>query len=648
MNQIQSVANSIRSRLCLLEDQVRNGDSQEAILRGLEDDIRCVRERAVALAVRHLEPETLGELLADESNATLRNSALTALERQGPYAIEFLEKVTRGADADLAMFAVQALARIGAPRTIPLLLTLLNHRSENVGLAAIEALGDMHADDAVPRLLENLNGSVWRQFAIIRTLGLIGDARALDAILTLRSHPMLIEPVVEALGNIGSDRGLPALASLLVDPDASGIRDKILVAIHQILNRNRNTRLSLPAGADTATLHAWLEETACSGKAELADAAFSAVLSLQVTGLYPKILRVALQYADQSWVKTCLRRHQADISAALPEMLKTADVQVRCAVLESGVFRQETIPAVVDLLEHPDHRIVRSACVALGNAQVREIVPRLLSHFRGRSRDLQEAATEALSRMPPDALGELRADLEPSCDTARITAALDVVARARCIQLSRPVQRLLDDRRDPVRKGAMRAIGQMDSDLGEELLGLFEDPDRNVAIAAIEATVDLQDRAAAPRLIAITRSPGPLRYSAIRALGRMGDPDAAQPLRECFDSAAMHEKLEIVEALARIRPSWIIPYLKQVYYKSDLDLRRVAARGMLRIPDALSVEDLAGMASDPDWSIRGLAAGALDGPYGARGQELLMKLVRDDEPIVAGMARRSMGGGDGC
>ncbi len=581
MNQIQSVANSIRNRLCLLEEQVRTGDTREAILRGLEDDIRCVRERAVALAVRHLEPETLGELLADEANATLRNSALSALERQGPYALDFLEKVTRGSDADVAMFAVQALSRIGAPRTVPLLLALLDHPEENVGLAAIEALGEMKAGAAVPRLLKSLDGSVWRQFAIIRALGLIGDARALDALLTLRSHPMLMEPVVEALGRIGSVGGLLPLAKLLVDPDADRIRDKILVAIHQVLYENPAARLSLPAGADTEALHAWLRDVACSGEAGPAEAAFFAILSLRLTGLYPEILEAARRYGAQPWVGECLQRHEKEISAALPEILRTADVPVRCAVLESGALGEVSLPAVVDLLNHSDHRIVRSACGALGNAQVGEVVPRLLDLFRGRSRE-----------------------------------------------------------------AAMRAMGQMDSALGEELLGLYDDPDPKVAIAAIEATVDLLDATAVPRLIAITRSPGPVRYSAIRALGRLGDTGAAQPLRECYNSAAMHEKLEIVEALIRIGPGWIIPYLKQLYYKSELDLRRVAARGMIRIPGALSVEDLAGMASDPDWSIRGIAAGALAGPYGARGRELLMKLVRDDEPIVAGAARRSMGGGD--
>ncbi len=646
MNQIQSVANSIRNRLCLLEDQVRTGDTREAILRGLEDDIRCVRERAVALAVRHLEPETLGELLADEANATLRNSALTALERQGPYALDFLENATRSADADLAMFAVQALSRIGAPKSLPLLLNLLDHPEENVVLAAIEALGELRAADAVPRLLESLRGSVWRRFAVVRTLGLIGDTRAMDALLPLRSDPMLMEPVVEALGNIGSQRGLDPLAGLLVDPAAGGIREKVLVAIHRILMKNRNTRLTIPAGVDTAELHTWLGKIAGSEQAETAEAAASAILSLRLSTLYPEILRAVERHQNQPWIAACLQRHQSEISAALPEILRTADVQVLCAVLESGAFRREAIPTVVDLLDHSNRRIVRAACVALGNAKVRETVPRLIDLFRGNSLELREAAAEALSRMPPDALGELRADLDQSGDTARLIATMELVAKARCEYLSRPVHRLLSDTRARVREAAMQTIGQLNAALGNELLDLYDDPDPKVAVAALTASVELQNCSAVPRLINLARNPGPVRYHAIRALGRLGDPTTAQPLREGYDSAAMHEKLEIIQALVRILPRWIVPYLKQVYYKSELDLRRTAARGMVRIPDALSVEDLAGMASDQDWSIRGIAAGALSSRHGARGRELLMKLIRDDEAVVAGMARKSMEGND--
>ena len=80
-----------------------------------------------------------------------------------------------------------------------------------------------------------------------------------------------------------------------------------------------------------------------------------------------------------------------------------------------------------------------------------------------------------------------------------------------------------------------------------------------------------------------------------------------------------------------------------MYYKSGLDLRRAAARGLVRLPEALALDDLAGMASDQDWSIRGIAAGALNGSHGPGGRELLMKLGRDDEPVVAAMARRSLG-----
>ena len=48
-------------------------------------------------------------LVAEEANAILRNSALAALERQGPYAVAAVERMLTESDADVAMFACQVL-----------------------------------------------------------------------------------------------------------------------------------------------------------------------------------------------------------------------------------------------------------------------------------------------------------------------------------------------------------------------------------------------------------------------------------------------------------------------------------------------------------------------------------------------------------
>jgi hypothetical protein len=71
-------------RLAALDALLEGVDRDQAILAALEDEAPVVRDRAIRLATRYIEPQVLGELVADETNATLRNAAITALERQGP------------------------------------------------------------------------------------------------------------------------------------------------------------------------------------------------------------------------------------------------------------------------------------------------------------------------------------------------------------------------------------------------------------------------------------------------------------------------------------------------------------------------------------------------------------------------------------
>ena len=86
-----------------------------------------------------------------------RNGALTALERQGPYAVPRPHRVLHATDSDVVMFATpeKKCRPRGASRSS-------RHADVNVAQAAIEALGRMRAADAVPALFELLGRcSVW-------------------------------------------------------------------------------------------------------------------------------------------------------------------------------------------------------------------------------------------------------------------------------------------------------------------------------------------------------------------------------------------------------------------------------------------------------------------------------------------------------
>src|SRR5262245_25117074 len=134
-------------RLALLEALGREPGGAPVILAALEDASPSVRDRAIRLAARYLEPSVLTELIADGQNAARRNAGLSALERQGPYAVPHLIALLNGADAELTTFAVQSLSRIGDSRAGPVILQLLGHADPNVAQAAIEAAGRLRLRD---------------------------------------------------------------------------------------------------------------------------------------------------------------------------------------------------------------------------------------------------------------------------------------------------------------------------------------------------------------------------------------------------------------------------------------------------------------------------------------------------------------------
>ena len=129
---------------------------EAAILAALEDDAPTVRERAVRLAARYVEPQCSGRAGRRRGQRDPAQSAVSALERQGPYAVPHLIDCSAPPEVDVVMFALQVLARIGDPLAFRAILPLLGHADPNVAQSAIEALGRMRHRRAVPALLDLL------------------------------------------------------------------------------------------------------------------------------------------------------------------------------------------------------------------------------------------------------------------------------------------------------------------------------------------------------------------------------------------------------------------------------------------------------------------------------------------------------------
>ncbi len=218
------------------------------------DDYRIVRQAAVDAMIALGAPPTIDSLttaLRDEAWSVRRSSAqaLDALgweptdEHKIHYWIakgECQRCVPLGKDAigPLANLlqdqyqpvqedAMQALAEIGEP-AVDALLEKLGHRDYWTKAAAIETLGmiaKQHDPDLVPiapliDALEDRSKTVRRTSA--RTLGLLGDKRALEGLLLLlNDHKASVrEAAAEALGKMGDRTAVQALMHLgRRDPD---------------------------------------------------------------------------------------------------------------------------------------------------------------------------------------------------------------------------------------------------------------------------------------------------------------------------------------------------------------------------------------------------------------------------------------------
>jgi len=97
------------------------------------------------------------------------------------------------------------------------LVSALTHDEWLVRLHAVESLGRTKSPDAVDPLLKllfNDRDSSLREDAV-RALGEIGDARAVEFLLTALKEPGLRPLVAEALGRIGDRQAVPALVAVV-------------------------------------------------------------------------------------------------------------------------------------------------------------------------------------------------------------------------------------------------------------------------------------------------------------------------------------------------------------------------------------------------------------------------------------------------
>jgi HEAT repeat protein len=240
---------AIREEAAMMLGTLRDPRAVAPLVSVLRDGDRAVRDAAIGALLAIGEPAvtTLGVCLSDPvlTVQELASSVLATIADTRVLAP--LVKALASPDWIVRMHAAKALGRIKDPGVVaplvPLLqdsvkavreetstalaaigeaalsslLGALTHAEWLVRLHAVEALGKTRSPEAVDPLLSvlfNDRDRAVREDAV-RALGQIGDARAVEFLVTAMKEPGLRPLAVEALGRIGDRRAVPVLINVL-------------------------------------------------------------------------------------------------------------------------------------------------------------------------------------------------------------------------------------------------------------------------------------------------------------------------------------------------------------------------------------------------------------------------------------------------
>jgi HEAT repeat protein len=653
-------------------DSATGPDREALILAAFEDETASVREYAIRLATRHVEPQVLGRLVADGVNAARRNGALAALERQGPYAVPYLAELLRSPDAELVMFALQILARVGHPKATAGILPLLHHADPNVAQAAVEALGRLRNTDAVPALLELLRGNLWLQLAAVTALGEIGDPAAVAPLLSLVPDSFVAEQAVRALQRIAAPESLDPLLELLVRVHERPLRDAILEALGVVLDLHPDPTA---AGAQFAReserdrgpegVSAFLGELLRTVEAEaecrrellgaaadgaqgereaLAQAAVGVILTGRLRSLYPLVLRRAGE-PDLEWIETQWQRHAQLGRTEIAGLLVHRDPRVRRGILTAGAFEPEDLTGILARLADDEPGVRAAACRALGRLGDGRAAAALVERIREGEQEERAEAAAALGRLPIEALEGLCSCLDPRAGEETVVAALDAVRGAQASAFEADVLALAKAPAPTIRLAALRAAAALPGTRAEvALFRALGDRDERVQIEVLELLVERGGDRTGATLVALLSAADSLRFRVIRALGRLRAAEAAPKLESLYAEAALHERVEIIRALTAIAPVGVADILRVRLRAPESEIRHVAAFGLAQVAGPEDIPTLVAMASDDDWALRNEAARGLGRLGRPESRSTLLTLVRDVEPVVARTARGALAG----
>jgi HEAT repeat protein len=639
-----------------------------ALVEQLTDRSWAVRRSVVAaLAQRGLPAAlVLTRVLRDHRDDENRIAAVVdALSASRDPIDELIVDLAADSTAAVLCDVAQILGRRKSFRAVPLLVELTRHADDNVAVAAIEALGRIGGGAGVEALMALVgSGSFFRVFPAIAVLGKSGDSRAVPALLPLLDNAMLIEETVRALGGTADERALPALARLL---DGDALRSAA-TALVELLSAHGDRY------DDLADLLTALRQHAGRG----ASRALAAALPTSEPPERQAITQVLGWLGDDDAIAalftlvgrtdelgataaSALRRLREAIDTRLALELGAADSGRRLALLPLIGGRDTHLETVCACLEDADPAVRSAACDALAQIGSPRALPPLFQHLGDADPRVAQTAMGAIQSLGSSEAERLTLAAAGSADPAIRRAAYRIIAYfgygsgldallagttesdPRLSETAIAGLAYVDDPRAltallaacaspaaKTRAAAVRALGQCEPAAGihEAVRAATHDEDPWVRYYACQSIGRHRDEAATPLLVERLGDPaGQVRVSAVEALARAHHPAALAALGEVLGSEDADVRRAALVGLGQSRRPEAIALILSALAADDASTRLVAISSLAVFDAPEVLRALARAGSDPDESVRSAAVELLADRGGALATQLLAGLL---------------------
>jgi HEAT repeat protein len=607
-------------------------DHLAQLLEAFGDQRWRTRKRAVDVlssdGSSELSQHLLAILRSEHRNFSRLNAALQVLAVTPMDVVPAIEGLLHAEDADVRGYAALALGLRGDPRPIPALVAALADVDTNVRVQAIEALGRLQAAAAVDELAKIVeSGEFATAFAALDALGEIGDRRIAYRLLPLLNDPFWQPAAIEALGKLGNDDAVPALLDLLAS--SPELACPIAQTICQIHDRYTDLYGKGTAVSDVVRniASSSASKIVCGAISSAEQGGVPTLINLllwcpgaDVDAFLAR--RLQSPSVNRLEVEQIAPRGTVVIPALL-DLLGASDEEICIAALEalSRMRDERSYAPAIRLLRHLSPG-VRQAAVALLNSlghadlaadlavllhdpepHVREAAVRIAAYlgipgcldilFELASTGDVTVRRAALAHLP--ALDDLR--VVPCLvralkdDDPRVRAtAVNALAEADEPNIVAELQLVLHDSDVWVRYHTIRALRR--ADLGRNSLDHFislamHDLAMQVRIAATEALGDYGSPAIPTLLKIADDSESDLAQAAIYSLGRTQSPTVISLLEEKSKSSDKFIALAAIMALGESHQATAIPPLAMAAQSRDRELAEAAitSLGQVQLPE---------------------------------------------------------------